>query len=242
MNSKIALASIVVGFLVFCGWLVCDCGLISLQQAAANEKLQDADVPGSRNVQSGSGEVVILHADNASAETVTVGSLDPNSGFEFELELSSRGAAIRRATFTRFDDRDYKNPQPLVILSSIDETILPLANKDLVVFLDSQAYKPLPMDRLHWQSQAVEKSSDGSQTARFEAIIKVKGTGEPALRLVKSYRVFAGSYQLDCALTVENLLTRELTVRFNLAGPLERHSDIVPQQEGGFEECYPQVR
>ena len=52
---------------------------------------------------------------------------DANTGFKYQLELSSKGAAIRKVTFsngpdmqgkaTGFDDRDHKNPQPLEILS-----------------------------------------------------------------------------------------------------------------------------
>ncbi len=77
--------------------------------------------------------LVTFGADNAPIETVTLGSVDPESGFEFELELTSKGAAITRATFSGFDDRDHKDPQPLQILSPIKfydgSEILSMANR-----------------------------------------------------------------------------------------------------------------
>ena len=60
----------------------------------------------------------------------------------------------------------------------------------------------------------------GSQTAQFEAIIKVEDTGSPAIKLVKTYKVIPHSYLLDCQLTIENLTDTEQKVQFNLAGPV----------------------
>ena len=49
--------------------------------------------------------------------TITIGSLDPNTGFKFLIDLTSRGAGISDAKLSEFDDLDHKNPKPLVILS-----------------------------------------------------------------------------------------------------------------------------
>ncbi|KPJ65127.1 MAG: hypothetical protein AMJ43_11310 [Coxiella sp. DG_40] len=48
------------------------------------------------------------------------------------------------------------------------------------------------MNDLHWKSYDVEKAEGGSQTARFEALIKAKA-GKPAVKLIKTYKVFHGS-------------------------------------------------
>lgn len=164
---------------------------------------------------------IMFGADNAPSETVTIGSSDPESGFQFELELSSKGAAIRRATFSGFDDRDYKNPQPLEILSPIKyydgSEILSMANKQFI-FPDQKVQ--FPLDKLNWKSLGVEKDYDGSQTARFEAILKNKATDEPVIKLTKTYKIVSGSYMLDCEITVENVSSDEHNVGFNLSGPL----------------------
>jgi YidC/Oxa1 family membrane protein insertase len=133
------------------------------------------------------------------------------------LELSSKGAAIAKATLSEFDDRDYKNPQPLVILLPVGGQVLSMANKEFVLVQQGQQ---LPLDKLHWKSFDVETADDGSQVARFEAVIKIEGTGEPVIKLTKTYKVSPGSYHLDCDITLENLADSEQEVRFNLTGPV----------------------
>ncbi len=159
-------------------------------------------------------------ADSSAARSVALGSMDPNSGFKFQLGLSSRGAAIRTATFSEFDDRDYKNPQPLVILSPVRQfdgsEMLAMANREFV-FVEQGLL--LRLNELDWRSFDVVKAVDGSQTARFEAVIK-DAADEPVIRLIKTYKIFVGSYHLDCDVTVENLSDAEQKVRFNLAGPV----------------------
>jgi len=240
------LTLIVVGFVVFCGWLVLESGLfecslpysgpcILLQRTADDKNSRDANVPAEEPPQIGADDSVILGADNAPVKSVTLGAANPktehaDNGFKFQLELSSKGAAIRKATFsngpdnrglaTGFDNRDYKDPQPLVIISPVQERdgreILAMANTSFV-FVQQQLQ--LPLDRLHWKSLDKETADDGSQTARFEAIIKIVGTDEPVLKLIKTYKISPRSYLLECNIAVENLSDTEQKVRFNLAGP-----------------------
>jgi len=228
---RVILTLVVIGFVVFCGWLVVESGLfecslpnsgpcILLQSSTGGKNSSEANVPAEEPSQIGADDSVTFGADSAPAKKVTLGSVDPNSGYNFQLELSSKGAAIEKATFSGFDDRDYKNPQPLVIISPMLERngreILSMANTSLV-FVEQQLQ--LPLDRLHWKSLDKETAEDGSQTARFEAIIKIVGTDEPVLKLIKTYKIIPRSYLLECNIAIENLSASEQKVRFNLAGP-----------------------
>ncbi len=228
---KAILALIVVGFCFFCGILVFECGLfdsshtvgkscILLQQTTVDERAVAATASAEERAQLKVADFTSFGADSAAARSVTLGSIDPRSGFKFQLELSSKGAAVSKATFSEFDDRDYKDPQPLVILSPVRRAdgseILAMANADFVFV---QHGLKLALDRLHWKSYGVEKDYDGSQTARFEAVIK-DVAGEPVVKLSKTYKVAVDNYLLDCSLTVENLSGTEQKVRFGLAGPL----------------------
>ncbi len=228
---RIALTLVVVGFCLFCGWLVVESGLfecslpnsgpcILLQRTTGDKNSSDANVPAEEASQIGADDSVTFSADSAPAKSVTLGSVDPKSGFNFQLELSSKGAAIRKATFSGFDDRDYKDPQPLVIISPVQERngreILTMANMSFV-FVQQQLQ--LLLDRLHWKCFGKETAGDGSQTARFEAIIKIVGTDEPVVKLIKTYKIIPGSYLLECNIAVENLGDVEQKVRFNLSGP-----------------------
>jgi len=198
------------------------------------------------NTQLQTAEPANFSAAGGPAKTVTIGSTDPKSGFKFRLELSSKGASLARAIFSEFDDRDYKDPQPLVILSPVQfrggREILAMANGDFV-FVQQQL--KLALDRLHWESSDVVASSDGSQTARFEATIENEDSGEPVLKLVKTYTVFPGSYHLDCSLAVENLSASEQNVRFDLTGPVGINREDSRSDErkivGGFRDSKGQI-
>ncbi|MHC4738172.1 MAG: YidC/Oxa1 family insertase periplasmic-domain containing protein [Planctomycetota bacterium] len=234
---RLFLTLVVIGFVALCGVFVVQTGLfeigsagrqapcILLQQTTGGENNQIIIPPDSKNTSLQAVDAVTLGADNAEDKTIILGAQDPCTedpefGFKFQLELSSKGAAIRKATFSNgngngFDDRDYKNPKPLVILSPVGGQPSSMANKELI-FVEQKLQ--LRLSELHWKSYEVEHSSDGSQTARFEAVIKTSA-GEPVIKLVKTYRIVPGSYLLDCDLTVENLSDSLQKVRFNLAGP-----------------------
>jgi YidC/Oxa1 family membrane protein insertase len=222
---------VVAGFCLFCGWLVVEsglfdhssqtgCGIILLQNVAVNEETEIPNVTESNSEQLEAVDSIKFGADNTPARTITLGSVDPRSGYKYQLELSSKGAAIRKALFSEFNDRDYKNPQPLVIISPIQEKdggeVLAMANTNFV-FVQQQLQ--LPLNRLDWKSFDAETADDGSQTARFEAVIKREDTGEPVMKLTKIYKISRDSYLLDCDVTIENLAITEQKVRLNMAGP-----------------------
>jgi len=230
---RVVLILVTASFCLFSGWLVRPaCGGDANSSAKEEPQLIGADT-------------VHFGADSAPAGSVTLGSTDPRSGFKFELELSSKGAAINKATFSEFDDCDYKNPKPLVILSPVklpdDSEVLSMANTDFVFF---QQQLKLALDRLHWRSYGVERDYDGSQTVRFEAIIKTLA-GEPVVRLIKTYKVSVGSYLLDCEETIENLSAAEQKVQFNLMGPVGIGREDVSRDDkkvvAGFRDSQDQV-
>jgi len=228
---RMALTFFVVGFCLFCGWLVVESGLfespvlnletcILLQSTIGNKNSGAAKAPAEKNARLEEANFANFSATGGLEKSVTLGSVDPNSGFNFQSELSSKGAAIRKVIFSGFDDRDHKDPQPLVIISPVQERdgseILAMTNREFV--LVEQGWQ-FALDKLSWKSFDKETAEDGSQTARFEATIKVQDTNEPVLKLIKTYTIIRGSYLLNCDITVENLSDTEQKIRFNLAGP-----------------------
>ncbi|MCK4913465.1 MAG: YidC/Oxa1 family insertase periplasmic-domain containing protein [Planctomycetes bacterium] len=156
-------------------------------------------------------------ADDAPAKIITLGSTDPESGFEFQLRLTSKGAAIENAVFANFDNCDAQNLQPLMILSPVSEGVFSMANREFV-FVKEQLQ--LPLHRLNWKSFPVEKGADGSQKAIFEAVIKNKEDGQSIVKLTKTYKIYPSNYMLDCKVEVENLSPVEEKVNFNMTGPV----------------------
>jgi YidC/Oxa1 family membrane protein insertase len=159
-----------------------------------------------------------LSAVGGAPKTLTLGSLDPNTGFKFLLELTTKGAAISKATLSEFDELDNKNP--LVLLSAVTSPdgpqIFSMENQAFVL-TDSQL--KLPLNKLDWNALDVSKD-DSRETVAFEAIIKNKVTGQPIVKLTKTYRVTAGLYDLDCNLVIENLSNSGQQMRFDLTGPV----------------------
>ena len=242
MNFRIVLTLFLIGFVVFCGGLVVESGLFNTGRGVGQSciLLQQKPTEQNRDLSLDSRftshepqamNLAVLGADNAPAKIVYLGAADPATedpdvGYKLGLELSTKGAAISKATFSTgndkgFDDRDYKNPQPLVMLAPVQlangSRILSMANKELV-FVEQELQ--LPLHKLHWESFEVEKAADGCQTARFEAVAKDKASGQGIIQLVKTYSLSPGSYLLDCDITLENLSVAEQKIRFNLAGPV----------------------
>jgi YidC/Oxa1 family membrane protein insertase len=242
MNFRTVLTLFLIGFVVFCAALVVESGLFNTGRGVGQSciLLQQKPTEQNRDLSLDSRvtshepratNLAVLGADNAPAKIVYLGAADPATedpdvGFKLGLELSTKGAAISKATFSNgndkgFDDRDYKNPQPLIMLAPVQladgSKIFSMANKELV-FVEQKLQ--LPLHKLHWESFEVEKAADGSQTARFEAVTKDKDSGQGIIKLVKTYSLSPGSYLLDCDITLENLSAAEQNVRFNLAGPL----------------------
>jgi len=223
---KVILTLILVGFVIFCGLLItaetsvfekhpsAADRCILLQKPANTQQFSAANEPAKTVAEPI--QPLSLTADHAEAKIITLGSLDRRTGFKFQLQLTTKGAAIENAVFSEFDDRDYKNPQPLVILSPIADGIVSMANREFVLI---EQKMQLALDKLHWKSSFIEKDPNGAQTIRFEAVIKDKTKDEPVIKLVKTYKITPDSYLIDCNLSVENLSATSQNVQFNLTGP-----------------------
>ena len=226
---KRSLTILTVGFVIICGVMVFQTGLFDCSQRedcillplASESAGQDAKpaIDEQELIAVEAGEFEDLGAANAKPKVLTLGSLDPNSAYKFEIKLTSKGAAIKSATFNQFDDRDYKNPQPLTILNPVKKydgsQILSLANQPLV--FPNQDLR-LPLDKLEWQSEAVSKAEDGTQTASFTAMIN--DGGKDVLKLTKTYTIKPDTYLIECGFTAENLWASDLDIISGLTGPV----------------------
>lgn len=239
---------IVAGFVVFCGVLVAKSGifesgpekgksLILLSNTMINGREEetsgfrieyvkpDEKVAEPNEADWNSGLIAI----GSTPQTIILGAKDPctedpDSGFKYQLELTSRGAAIRRVTFSNgegkgFDNRDHDNPQPLALLEPIrfsnGTELSTMASLDFV-FVDQK--QKLALQNLFWKSLGLKSNDDGSQSASFEA--KIASGGVTAMKVIKTYKLEPESYLVDCKITIENLTDNDQKVRFNLGGPV----------------------
>ena len=103
----------VAGFCLLCFGLVVKCGFfeigraeqkngcILLQQTTTDTSVTQTN-PVEQTPQLQADAATVLSADNAPITTVTLGSVFAENGFEFELLLNSKGAAIEKVTVFRF--------------------------------------------------------------------------------------------------------------------------------------------
>ncbi len=234
MSLKTSIAVALVAFCALCGALILHSGALSdrssparpgltlLQQTAEVNTPAPAQTPTEQSpqpaLQPGASET--FGAIGGPSQTTTIGSVDPDSPFKFQLELDSRGAAIRSATFSEFKDRDEKDPQPLVFLApahtGAGREILPMANRNLVLV---NQQRQLNLGQLSWEILGTETDDDGTRIVTFGATI-TDSQDRPFLRLTKTYRIRPDSYLIESTLDIENLSGSAQRVRYDLAGPL----------------------
>lgn len=232
---KSVLTLILAAFVVLCGGLIIESVLsdsrsstanrpepcILLQQkTAADEPRAEPNAPDVDQPRLEASDYADFSATGGPTKRLALGSEDPNTGFKFKLELISKAAAIEKAILSEFDNREYDNPQPLVLLAPVrtqyGQDVFSMANTTFVL---EDWQRQFSLDRLSWQAYGPETQADGSQTARFEVTIN-DPSKNPLLKLSKIYKVSPASYLVRSELVVENLSDSPQEVRFNLTGPV----------------------
>lgn len=242
MSFRTIFILVLAAFLVLCAGLIVDSGLLRARQGAPADAQpavggqgviplqQTTEVPNPPGAAAAPApapapaqppaQVVPaagLSAEGGPQQTITIGSTDKTSGFKYQLELDSLGAAIRTATFSEFDTRGGNQHEPLVFLSPVEidgRTTLSLSNRELTLLNLRQR---LGLDRLSWRSLGVQTLPEGGQTAAFESTILGPGD-QPLLRLTKTYRISPNTYLLDSTLNIENLSDEAQQVQFSMTG------------------------
>jgi len=244
MKIKTVSIFVVVCFVVLCGLLVVQTGffnsadnldksLILLQATDSNTAVVPAQSPAAEQSQPqlAPAQFKTYSADDAQPKTVTIGAQDPEtenplSGYKLSLELSTKGAGIRKAVFTNGDDKgftdlDPDDPKPLTFINPVifpdGSEILSMANNKFV-FVDNQLQ--LLLNKLQWKSLPVEKTADGGQKAVFEAVITEGSLKNQIIKITKSFQITVDSYDVKVNVNLENLSSQQQKVRFNMTGPV----------------------
>ncbi|AQT67366.1 Oxa1Ec [Anaerohalosphaera lusitana] len=246
MKLKIFAAAFILAFAGYCGFEVYQSGLfVEGEQAGGVIRLAAEEAAGDTDASDGTdvaGEIdsaeeqTVLQAEERLPELVAInrgtvtrelGSLDPQSGYEYKLELTSKGAAIASATMSGFDDRNADDPQPLRLLEPVETgrgTKRTFSNGLVIDWGD----RSFPLDRLNWQAGEVVTAEDGSQSVSFEAIVgtgvvDAQGGGKtvetPLLKVVKTYTVMPGLYHMECDVALENLSGTPYRAMLRVQGP-----------------------
>ncbi|MCE5185371.1 MAG: YidC/Oxa1 family insertase periplasmic-domain containing protein [Planctomycetaceae bacterium] len=185
----------------------------------------------------------ILNAENSPEQTVELGALYPEvkrtadpDKYKFKVVLTARGAAVQRVILSEFEarvtdqtemlsaDQGGKAVSPLILLAPLDEQsrVYSLANTSLKIApADAEGFgtKSFPLDKLNWKLA----DTDHLNFARFEAVLFEAGQdpsrGEGTLKLVKTYRINPGSYEVLTELSAQNLSGAPLKLAMQFQGP-----------------------
>jgi YidC/Oxa1 family membrane protein insertase len=212
-----------------------------------------------------------LSAVSGKEETVTLGTLyefcqrttDP-AQYKYQIELTTRGAAVKSVTLSEFNDRDPDNPKPFVLLNPI------LAETSPIYSLTSRSFRiagpnasafpdqAFPLQRLNWMLLQHDQDSAvfEARLGRVETRDGQRVLAETQIRLQKTYRIRRGSYDLTCELTMENLTGQALQTVLEMQGTAamtmedirtdERNLIAAYRAESGSIESrtlgYPQIR
>jgi YidC/Oxa1 family membrane protein insertase len=238
MSVRTVFILVIAGFCLFCTLLVADAtltgsrlsgkGCILLQQTTSVETAAgsaEPNVPAAKPAPTQEtpkfqpAEEFSAVGGTAIDMNVPVGSTDPASNFKYQLVLDSRGAAIRTATFSEFDDRTTTPAKPLTFLSPVHtdgRRMMSLANGEFTL-LDQG--RRLRLDQLDWNVLGTQKLEGGGESASFEATI-VNSKDQPVLKLTKTYRIHPGTYLLDVGFHVENLSDQNQRIQCTMDGPV----------------------
>ena len=189
-------------------------------------------------------EYPTLNAHNEEQKTVRLGTVydpiertDDPEKFKFAVLLTTQGAAVDSVILSEFKQRSdtvaddepaglsadgnsgAKVLKPLTLLhpwKNGDNTIYSLANTHLWLAPAEANHfggSAFPLYKLNWQ---LAESTE--TTARFEATL-TDDSGDYGVKVIKTYHIEPGSYDLVCDLNVENLSKQPVKVLMKLQGP-----------------------
>ncbi len=187
-----------------------------------------------------------LHQVEPRTEPFHIGSQDPRTGYNLELELTPQGAALHTAKLSRYfatvkdkqlwerspdeyEQRRREEPDRYQGRYRLMEPVehegvrhLPYQTGRLTVESDELPDANIDLSQLNWAGRKVnDNDHEDSQSVEFTYTLGygTPAEHEPMLRLVKTYTVRKQDYSLELSLRAENLSGRPLQVTVEQHGP-----------------------
>ncbi|MHC4715906.1 MAG: YidC/Oxa1 family insertase periplasmic-domain containing protein [Planctomycetota bacterium] len=164
---------------------------------------------------------------------VILGSVDQDTGYKFQVQLTSQGAAVKTLKLSehfttvadkrRWDKDPHTYPQALKddpklkgnysLLNPVafeGPTRHAFATRRVYFPAEPRDHRMLDVSGPRWRTGEVTTDDDGTQRVEFTAL--VQRDGKDHLRLVKTYTVRKDSYSVEVDLRAENLSGGEVEV------------------------------
>ncbi|HQX50273.1 MAG TPA: membrane protein insertase YidC [Planctomycetaceae bacterium] len=201
------------------------------QQALAAEATDPADP----NAPAPAVATAVLTIPDHPSQTLTLGSVDPASGYALEVELNSAGAAIESVSLTSPQFRDLKNKAVQARIVSVDQSPGELnphrTFSTAFGVIDKQLEKVgQTLETADWKlAGTIENEEGGSATFEYEspdkALLIRKTYTLPRLKLTgkelaTAWRENASFYTLQVAIEMINQSDKSQTVEYEMQGPV----------------------
>ncbi|MEM1212705.1 MAG: membrane protein insertase YidC [Planctomycetota bacterium] len=174
---------------------------------------------------------------NPATGTITIGSTDPASGFSLEVELSPKGAGVRKITLANYTLKVLEDTK-LVVAEAVPvdgETAKPLEERATITPFAARSLtlngKPLtqPDNPAATQSLLTADWSLDAQApdhATFSLTL-TDANGSPVAKVLRTYRITPGPEDYDVQLDQQliNLTDKPLTARYSQFGPADLPPD-----------------
>ena len=222
MKIKFSVVTLLSIFIAYCGVLVLQSGVFSDDRQAGLDLLASQSEIGSvvdSDVAADGYDLSLLQIVPGISSTLSLGSVDNQSDYLFELNLDSKGASMPLAVVNRFETLDYKNRKDFLdllnpVMKSTEAVVSSLATDSFI--LVDQGLK-VRLSGFDWQSTGIRSQADGSESASFHTII-LDANKKPVIKITKTYSLTPMVNDIGYSLTVENLSDQAIKSRFDLQG------------------------
>lgn len=155
-----------------------------------------------------------ISANPASPAVKTLGSVMGEDGYEFELQLNSKGASIEYARLTNHFERGQEQTPLLLLSPTMNEdkqSIMSLAN----TYLSFEGFEgKFPLHRLNWAAEN-KTFTDNGEKLSFTTNLFVPEYGD-VLKLTKTYKTAKESQHIEMSFSIENLTDEPLKINFEI--------------------------
>ena len=146
-----------------------------------------------------------LTATGSENRVFVLGPIEPeNNPFKFELQLTTKGAALNSARLQGFSERGTSDV-PLTFLSPIMDNrsneILSLSN----TYLTFEGIKGrFPLGKLNWIPGEIKYGDNGTEQLSFSAVLRTAEYGD-VLKITKTYILLPDEQHFELYFTMKNL-------------------------------------
>ncbi|ARN57870.1 membrane protein insertase YidC [Sedimentisphaera salicampi] len=160
-----------------------------------------------------------LSASGEEQRDYILGSVQKDSPYQFELQLTNEGASIKYARLNGYYKRGSEE-DPFLALAPVSrlEAGKAYSLKNTYLWFKGIPGR-FPLGKLNWKAGQVRRNDKGSESISFTAVLSSEGFGE-VLKIKKTYLLMPEKQHFEVYFTLQNLSDQVLKPIFQVHGPV----------------------